>query len=148
MTRALIGIPIYSISGMVFGWGDNSKGQSSPKYGLAVCPMPQAIILPTEETASDISASENQSFILTDIGHVYTFGSNIESSEEQKLRKLDLEDFEEGVTGIRKIFSTQNSLLGNAVLWGSFFLDFHIPCLNVFKNRSGIHFTTKRALMK
>ena len=105
---------VMTITGQVYGWGDNSKGQACPKYGLAVCPMPQLIPLPTGETACDVTAAKSQSFILTDIGHVYTFGSitDEESSEEkQKFRQMTLE-LEDG-NFIRKIISGPNGISGS-----------------------------------
>ena len=60
-------------SGHIYGWGENTYGQASPQYTLSVCSMPKLISLPTGETASDISAISYGSFVLTDIGTVYTF---------------------------------------------------------------------------
>ena len=111
---------VMTITGQVYGWGDNGKGQACPKYGLAVCPMPQLIPLPTGETACDVTASKSQSFILTDIGNLYTFGSitDEESTEEnQKFRRMSLELEDDNC--IRKIISSPNGISGS-ILKGSF----------------------------
>ena len=113
---------VMTITGQVYGWGDNGKGQACPKYGLAVCPMPQLIPLPTGETACDVTASKSQSFILTDIGNLYTFGSitDEESTEEnQKFRRMSLELEDDNC--IRKIISSPNGISGS-ILKGSFLL--------------------------
>jgi alpha-tubulin suppressor-like RCC1 family protein len=47
---------------------------------LAVCSIPQAIVLPVGETAVDIAAAQNFSFILTDSGNVFGFGSDDKNS--------------------------------------------------------------------
>lgn len=65
-----------TLTGTVFGWGDNSTGQSCPQVSLAVCSIPQVINLPIGETGADVCAAENFSFVLTDAGNVFGFGSD------------------------------------------------------------------------
>ena len=60
-----------SVTGRVFGWGDNSKGQACPHCSLAVCPFPQVYKLLAGESASDIATSDDCSFVLCDSGNVY-----------------------------------------------------------------------------
>jgi hypothetical protein len=43
--------------------------------GLAVCPLPQPIILAVNEIAIDICADGNLSFIATDKGNIYKLGA-------------------------------------------------------------------------
>ena len=43
---------------------------------MAVCSLPQRLDLPVGETATDITAIKNTSFILSDVGNVYSFGNN------------------------------------------------------------------------
>ena len=64
-----------TLTGAVYGWGDNSMGQSCPQVSLAVCSVPQVVSLPAGETAVDICAAESFSFVLTDAGTVLAFGS-------------------------------------------------------------------------
>jgi alpha-tubulin suppressor-like RCC1 family protein len=47
-------------AGKVFGWGDNSAGQASPRCALKVCSAPTEITLPTGETARDVAAFGNR----------------------------------------------------------------------------------------
>ena len=65
-----------TLTGTVFGWGDNSTGQSCPQVSLAVCSIPQVINLPIGETGADICEVGNFSFVLTDAGNVFGFGSD------------------------------------------------------------------------
>ena len=65
-----------TLNGTVYGWGDNSMGQSCPQVTLAVCSIPQAVCLPVGETGVDVCAADNFSFILTDAGNVFGFGSD------------------------------------------------------------------------
>ncbi len=64
-------------SGSVFGWGDNSRGQSCPSYPLAACPSPARAELPVGETACDVAAcggDQGASFVLADCGSVLALG--------------------------------------------------------------------------
>ena len=36
-----------TLTGHVFGWGENTHGQACPEYNLSVCSMPKLISLPT-----------------------------------------------------------------------------------------------------
>ena len=49
-----------TITGTVYGWGDNRLGQACPQFPLAVCSIPKPILLPIGEVASDIAAINDQ----------------------------------------------------------------------------------------
>ena len=53
-----------TITGLVYGWGENKQGQACPQCPLAVCVMPKKISLPIGETASDIAAIGDQVILL------------------------------------------------------------------------------------
>ncbi len=83
-------------AGLAYGWGENSKGQASPSCALAVCSTPQLLKLPTGETARDIAASNNQSFVLTDSGSVYFCGTSSPESGRRKATVMSKVSFMEG----------------------------------------------------
>ena len=56
----IISLIALTITGVVYGWGDNKKGQASPQFPLAVCSIPKQIVLPVGEIASDIAAINDQ----------------------------------------------------------------------------------------
>lgn len=89
-----------TITGQVFGWGDNNLSQSCPQNNFGVCLTPKMINLPTGETASDIAANSNKSFVLTDIGNIYFF-------EERRLVKIEF--LEEN--SVRKILAPDSNLI-------------------------------------
>ncbi len=70
-----------TVTGTVYGWGDNSLGQACPTYSLAVCPMPTKWDLPRGETAADIAAVGSCSCVLTDCGNILWFGGGASSRE-------------------------------------------------------------------
>jgi hypothetical protein len=49
-----------TITGVVYGWGDNKHGQACPQFPLAVCSVPKQIVMPVGEIASDIAAINDQ----------------------------------------------------------------------------------------
>ena len=49
-----------TITGTVYGWGDNRLGQACPQFPLAVCSIPKPMLLPIGEVASDIAAINDQ----------------------------------------------------------------------------------------
>ena len=49
-----------TITGVVYGWGDNKHGQACPQFPLAVCSIPKQILMPVGEIASDIAAINDQ----------------------------------------------------------------------------------------
>lgn len=110
-----------TVAGQVYGWGENCKGQACPHCTLAVCSLPQQIMLPVGETVTDISAVDNMSFILTDIGSVYSCGSvssdDSSTSRSTMVIKIDLSDVNEMTEerSIRKIMSTNQSFYGSVV---------------------------------
>ncbi len=101
-----------TISGLVFGWGDNGHGQACPSYNLAVCSLPKLISLPVGETAYDIGACDKMSIVLTDASNVYVFGK-VQDEEFKTLRKMDLKL--EAETSIRKMFVSNGAFFGSVV---------------------------------
>ena len=99
-----------TLSGCVYGWGDNSMGQSSTRGGLKVCSSPVRVDLPVGETACDISAGDRVSYILTDTGATYSMGSE-SKSKRGALIKVELWSSSKGGDGIpKKIVSTQTGV--------------------------------------
>ena len=49
-----------TVTGIVYGWGDNKLGQACPQFPLAVCSIPKQIVLPVGEVAYDITALNDQ----------------------------------------------------------------------------------------
>ena len=49
-----------TVTGIVYGWGDNKLGQACPQFPLAVCSIPKQILLPVGEVAYDITARNDQ----------------------------------------------------------------------------------------
>ena len=87
-----------TITGMVYGWGDNRLGQACPHNPLAVCSIPKQILLPIGEVASDIAAINDQSFILTDTGSLYSCGEKDSERNSasvisgRNVKKVDITD--------------------------------------------------------
>ena len=53
-------ISALTVTGLVYGWGDNKVGQACPQFPLAVCSIPKQIVLPVGEVAYDITALNDQ----------------------------------------------------------------------------------------
>ena len=105
-----------TITGQIYGWGENRQGQACPENTLPVCSIPKMISLPTGETASDISAFGDSTFILTDIGHIYVCGSFQDSNGSRIIHKLELNKLDTNISTdvyVRKIFSSEEHIFGS-----------------------------------
>ncbi len=78
-----------TLTGRVFGWGENADGQCSQRCTLKVCSSPTAVVLPTGETCRDVAAVENSTLILTDCGKIYCLGVGLGKMIRLKLPSSD-----------------------------------------------------------
>ena len=86
------------------------------------------MILPVGETATDICVIENISFVLSDVGNVYSFGTNEPNqSKSNTLTKVNLKDSQEmgEERAIKNIQSSKNALYGEVIE------DFFLPLSNL-----------------
>lgn len=74
---------VLSASGLLYGWGDNSRNQSTPYTGSPSTPhltaMQRLTILPEIESIADwkyVKAAGNTSFAVTEDGNLYGWGDN------------------------------------------------------------------------
>ena len=92
------------------------------------------MILPVGETATDICVIENISFVLSDVGNVYSFGTNEPNqSKSNTLTKVNLKDSEEmsEERAIQNIQSSRNALYGEVTE------DFFLPLSNLKSLENG-----------
>ena len=82
---------------------------------MSVCSLPKLISLPTGETASDITAVLNNSYILTDVGNVYGFGQIFDQTKNHIVQKLDLQNVNPGGGCVRKIFVSDEHVFGSFI---------------------------------
>lgn len=102
------------LTGTVYGWGDNTMGQSCPQMALAVCSIPHAISLPVGETGVDIAATENFSFVLTDAGNIYKFGANDKNKRSSFVQKIGQQELDiDDDKSPRKILACSQGLFGS-----------------------------------
>jgi alpha-tubulin suppressor-like RCC1 family protein len=83
-----IPVPVYAVvaglthalalgqGGAVYGWGNNHQGQLGRRSILAFDPIPQRVGFPSRELISCVSSGALHSAATSDLGTVYTWGSN------------------------------------------------------------------------
>ena len=84
---------------------------------MAVCSLPQRLDLPVGETATDITAIKNTSFILSDVGNVYSFGNNTaDGVKSTTLVRINFQDSEmKEERALRKIHASKDALFGSVI---------------------------------